>query len=299
MSASDQAPGRDAQTSPATAAGALHILQNGVPRSGNVWLAHLIRDLLAAAGRPIRQHLDGHPVAAALAGLDLGIRQVQHTDFIRIQPLRCFYSILENFRWPIEDLDAYVASSSHVLSHSPWCAASSAVYARFSHRIYIVRDPRDQAVSLSRFLFTPYNRLHQPNPHPDPQRLLDAELPAWTADWARHVAAHWRRRDAAGLFWLHYEGLLADPEGALRRLAEHLGLALDPAQIRAVAERNAFAALKARQPRHLVQGRWGQWREVLRPAQVRQVASLAGPLLAELGYPLDLDAARGWQPPAG
>jgi aryl sulfotransferase len=90
----------------------LHILQNGVPRSGNVWLARLIRDLLSAAGIPLRQHLDGHPVSAALADSDLGIEGVQHADFIHIQPLRSFYTILENFRWPIDDLDAYIASSA-------------------------------------------------------------------------------------------------------------------------------------------------------------------------------------------
>lgn len=96
----------------------LHILQNGVPRSGNVWLGHLLRGLLAAAGVPIRQHLDGHPVAAALADEDMGIRNIQHTDFIQVAAPYCLYTILDAFRWPIRDLDAYLASSTHVASHS-------------------------------------------------------------------------------------------------------------------------------------------------------------------------------------
>ena len=54
-----------------------------------------------------------------------------------------------------------------------------------------------------------------------------------------------------------------------------------------------------RQPRHLFQGQWGQWREGLRPSQIRQVRVLAGPLLSELGYSLDSDAAEGWLPTRG
>lgn len=275
----------------------LHILQNGIPRSGNVWLGHLIRDLLTEAGIPIRQHLHGHPVADALAGEDLGIAGIQHTDFIQISPLRCFYTILENFRWPIADLDAYVASSTHVATHSLWSTASAEVYRRFSHRIYILRDPRDTAISFARFLFTPYNRLHMPTAHADPQRFLDAELQNLTQAWTKHVAAHWRKRAEQDIHWLRYERLVLEPMAELTRLAEYLGLGLCTDAVRRVAERNAFAALKERQPQHLFKGRWGQWREDLRTSQVRQVQAIAGPLLRELGYPLGLEDADDWRPP--
>ncbi len=276
----------------------LHILQNGMSRSGNVWLAHLIRDLLSEAGVPIRQHLDGHPVAEALADEDLGIDGIQHADFIRLHPLRCFYTILENFRWPIADLDAYIASTTHVASHCHWNAASAEVYRRFSHRVYVIRDPRDVAVSAARFMFTPYNRLHQPQPHADPQHLLDAQLQTWTQDWVRHVAAHLHRREAMDIHCLRYERLLLEPTDELCRLAAYLGLTLDAEQMRRVAERNTFTTLKQQQPQHLFKGRWGQWREDLRTGQIRQVRAIAGALLRELDYPLDLTDADGWTPQA-
>jgi len=274
----------------------IHILQNGVPRSGNVWLLYLTRHLLEAAGVPVKQFIAGRDISKVLAREELGIRRVAETDFLVIQPLRNFYTILDVFRWPVEDLEQYVAATTQVASHSPWNPASEEVYSTFSHVLYIVRDPRDVALSMSRFAFTPFNRLHRPDQFQNAREYLDYHFNGLLHSWVDHVKGHLARSREQRIQVLFYEKMVADLPAQLRMLAEHLGLSLSEQQLDAVARANSFGEISAQQPFHTHQGVWGGWRAQLSRAQIRQVDALAGPLLSLLGYPPDGAAAADWSP---
>ncbi len=276
------------------AAPPLYILQNGIPRSGNLWLHYLLRQCLKEAGVVIRQNIENDSVAEALAGVDLGIRDIEKIDFIRIQPLRCFSTILDIYQWPIEDLDSYVRGSTHTSSHSSWNEASASVYARFSHVIYIIRDPRDAAVSMARFACTPFNKLHRPHAFTAPKEYLDYHLSSLIDNWTKHVGGHLQHRDDARIHFVMYERLLDSPQEEITDLTRFLGLDLEREQLDRVLAKTSFGELKQVQPNHLVAGSWGQWRDALSSHQVRQARSLAGPLLEYFGYPPDNRALGGW-----
>lgn len=274
----------------------IHILQNGVPRSGNVWLFYLTRHLLEVAGTPVKQFITGKKISKVLAREDLGIRRVAESDFLAIQPLRNFYTILDVYRWPVEDLDQYVAATTQVASHSPWNSASEEVYGKFSYVLYIIRDPRDVALSMSRFAFTPFNRLHRPDQFQNAKEYLDYHFNSLLHTWVEHVRGHLSRCREQRIQVLFYEQLVADLPGQLRLLADDLGLSVSKEQIDTVARANSFGEIAAQQPHHTHQGVWGGWRSELSRAQIRQADALAGPLLELLGYPPDARTAAEWSP---
>jgi hypothetical protein len=166
--------------------------------------------------------------------------------------------------------------------------------ARFIH---IIRDGRDVAASVRGLPFAPG----------------DGSIEAIAADWRDRIAQ--ARRDAAGLEHareVHYERLVREPEPVLRELCDFLELPFDRAMLRA-HERAAdvMARLPAtrrvdgrtttraeRIARHAHLGhppdptRAGRWRETLTADEAARFESVAGGLLAELGYePLASSAA--------
>ena len=88
---------------------------------------------------------------------------------------------------------------------------------------------------------------------------------------------------------LRYEDLVADPEPALRAVCDAVGLAFDAAMLdhRAGAAEVARTTSHPGYHRHLAEPVRDvrDWRSDLTPAQQARVELVAGPLLAELGYP--------------
>jgi glycosyltransferase involved in cell wall biosynthesis len=144
--------------------------------------------------------------------------------------------------------------------------------ARFVH---LVRDPRDVVASL---------------------RSLGWRGSDSVAELARQCRRTYRRRErfAAELgperyATLHYEKLLADPEGTLRRLCAFLGEDFDPAMLRYAERRQAGffpeeAAWKARTFQPLDSARVGSFRTRLSPEEIRSVERALGRHLQGLGY---------------
>lgn len=274
-----------------------HLLALGYPKCGNVWLRSLLADLLAAGGVNFRQVMAGHPLAPVLETMDLGIRNQAREDQIRFEPLRVYQDIPAVFTWAIPDIHAYAATTSMAHSHSAWRPEVDAFVRAFSHRVLIVRDPRDVAVSWSRWLFTPFNRLHRPTRHATPEALLQSDLNLRVTEWAVHQQS-WLLDCAADLnvHLIYYEQLVDDTPRELARLAQHLGLVISPEILRAVAAKHALGEMKKKQPHHIFRGGWGGWLEHLDDRQVHEVQRLCGRLLRAMGYPLNRADSAGWTP---
>ncbi len=98
-------------------------------------------------------------------------------DQIRFEPLRAYQDIPAVFTWAIPDIHAYAAATSMAHSHSMWRPETDELIRAFSHRVLIIRDLRDVAVSWLRWIFTPFNRLHRPTVHATAEALLVDDLP--------------------------------------------------------------------------------------------------------------------------
>ena len=276
-----------------------HVLVLGYPKCGNVWLRALLADLLRAGGVDFRQVMAQHPIAPALETMDLGIRDQARQDQVRFDPLRAYQDIPMVFSWAIPDIHAYAAATSMAHSHSPWQPAIDSFIRAFSHRVLIVRDPRDVAVSWSRWIFTPFNRLHRPTVHQSPDALLRSDLPIRAQEWNVHQRSCLEEAPAdPTLHLVFYEQLVADTPGELGRMARHLGLDVPDEAMENVAASHALGEMRKKQPHHIFRGHWGGWREHLDDRQVLQVQQACGRMMKALGYPLTRADCEGWTPAA-
>jgi aryl sulfotransferase len=123
----------------------------------------------------------------------------------------------------------------------------------------------------------------------------------WEGDGApwwshlRNVASWWERRDRPNVLLVHYDDLLADLDGEMRRIAAFLGIEVDEARWPACVERCTFGSMQARSAevvpeamafqdggaRFLHRGTSGQWLDLLTPEEVeayeRRVAEVLPP----------------------
>jgi aryl sulfotransferase len=173
--------------------------------------------------------------------------------------------------------------------------------ASFTHAaIYLLRDPRDVAVSWARFMGHSIDnsiaRLGNPRAEINPDQARGkSQFRQRLGTWSAHVLS-WV--DVSGLdpVVVRYEDMLADPADALRRMAARIGWTANEAAVAgAVAatrfdrlaeleRRHGFVERADRTERFFRSGTAGGWRDVLTPAQAGRIERDHGEVMARFGY---------------
>lgn len=170
----------------------------------------------------------------------------------------------------------------------------------FTHAaIYLIRDPRDVAVSWARFIDWPIDHsiafmcahnavLAQPG-------AVGFQLPQHMGTWSDH-AASWIDESGLNPLVVRYEDQLANPAETLKRMASHIGWNASEAVIARAVETTRFEELAARERREgffggaaqtrrfFHTGKSGSWRSVLSAAQASQLEQAHGAMMARFGY---------------
>jgi aryl sulfotransferase len=268
----------------------MKILQSGLPKSGNLWLYRILQLCAAEAGWPRSSFIRDHPIQQQAKDWDLSFPGQATIDVLDFRHGQAYCRISSRFRERVRDFDDYLARTSHVWTHSPLTLAERPLLARFDSIVYIIRDPRDAAVSMSRFVLTPYMQAHYPRRELPPESYLDRYLSRIVKTWVRHVGQSLLQRHDLRLGFVFYERLLDDLDGELARLLALLDLDLDAAARARIKAGVQFESMQPSSPGHLRAGRRGAWRQALSDGQRAAAAKAAGPLLCWLGYPADADA---------
>lgn len=107
-------------------------------------------------------------------------------------------------------------------------------------------------------------------------KFMKGEVPF--GSWFEHVTGWLRNEDGLNLLVLSYEEMSADLEGAVRRIADFCGIAIDPAEMPRILERSSFAFMREHEAKFTLEwrgaegggdtafirkGRVGGWREEL------------------------------------
>ncbi|MFB6258374.1 MAG: sulfotransferase [Flavobacteriales bacterium] len=138
--------------------------------------------------------------------------------------------------------------------------------------IMIVRDPRDQALSVR-------NTWGK-----DP--LLAAER--WKRDLSILHEASQHAPDR--YFYLRYEDLLEDPEGSLGRLSEYLNISFDEAMLEASAPEKFGSGKDVKGVLH---ENHRKYQKGFRPERIRRIEEITLPLIKEWGYPVHYAKSSG------
>jgi Sulfotransferase domain len=178
----------------------------------------------------------------------------------------------------------------------------------FDHRyrrvIYIVRDPRDVALSYYHF-DRKYGHIRDDYPLESfVEDFVNGRLTSldW-GTWAENVASWiYTRGQSKNFLLLRYEEMIADTPGQLARLAAFLGVDADRERLATTIERSSLQRM--RQLEKVSEDKWvstrnkrkdipfvrtgsvGGWVSCLPPLCVAAIESAWRPLLNSLGYPL-------------
>lgn len=172
---------------------------------------------------------------------------------------------------------------------------------RYPRVIYVVRDPRDVAVSFYHYQLKRRKLPESCSLEDFVTRFVAGEIFSFCGPWDDHVNS-WRclRGGRRGFALLRYEDLLKDTERDLARAAAVLGVDDNPERLaRAVALSSAdrMRELEKQQSQSWVltkgtrsdksfvrRAGQGEWKEALSPKSIAEIEAAWGGLMHELGY---------------
>ena len=165
--------------------------------------------------------------------------------------------------------------------------------------IYMVRDPRDVAVSFAAFTARTIDATITAMANPDAclahiPRQLNTQLRQRLGSWSAHVEG-WLSAPVPVLL-VRYEDMLADPGEALARATAFLGWKPSAAAIDGAVQATRFSTLREAEtltgfhekistaPQFFRQGRAGGWRDALTAAQADSIARTHASAMSRMGY---------------
>lgn len=162
--------------------------------------------------------------------------------------------------------------------------------------IYIVRNPLDVCISLMHHygcdLDTAIDILNDETVGSKTNEKVVYEV---HKSWSIHVQS-WTQRPSPGLLVVRYEDMLKSATKAFSGVVKFLGLNPPRARLEKAIELSSFKALRQQEDREgfkekspfadkfFREGRSGQWREMLSPAQVERVVETHKTQMGRFGY---------------
>lgn len=276
----------------------MSILQGGAPKCGNFWLYQIIQQILSRTGQSTTSFIQRHPIYSLAKEWDLNFPDQARIDVLDVTDLQYRYRISSIFQMPVEDIQSYVAQAPHIWTHSPICKRSGQLLRLCEKKVYIIRDPRDRALSAARYYTSPYMLKYFPQEEKDPERFLQKNFEQLMLEWVWHVFDHLRLSKEYNIHIAFFEGFLLDFQQELARLLDYLEVELEETQRKELEEAMRFSTLKSKNPKHLKKGTSGYWMEQLTDEQIEQAEIIAGPLIRFLKYPGERNQAMAFSAPA-
>jgi Sulfotransferase domain len=161
--------------------------------------------------------------------------------------------------------------------------------------IYMLRDPRDVAFSAY------HHHVMMTGERPRPERFMHRFILGRSAfqSWFKHVASWWPHRNDPNVLFLRYEEVVADLEGAVRRVAAFCDLELHEEDLPKILEHCGIDFMKRHQEKFdprtrqavlnsgqfIRQGKTGSGREVMTPETQEILVEKLAHLERRLGVP--------------
>jgi aryl sulfotransferase len=269
------------------------------PKSGNTWLRLLLANLLSGSEQPVNINQNRlpeifpvhHVEAEELMLIDTSLLTREEADLLRPIMIEAVSARRTGLLFAkVHDAYRLNPDGEPLLGRSAARAA-----------LYIVRDPRDVAISLAFFnawsVDWAIERLNSfEHTLSRSWNRLQPELPQLLLDWSGHVTSWTEQRDVP-VHVLRYEDLRADPVGTFGAAVTFLGLDATPAAVERAVRCADFAELQRQEQQagfrerpgksvapFFRAGRAGAWAEILNPAQQEAILAAHRPVMARFGY---------------
>ena len=265
----------------------MKILQSGYAKSGNFWLYKIINLILEESEIEKFSYIKNHPSYKKLSLEKLSYKNQVDIDNILIENGTVFSVISTILKEEILDTDTFLTQTTHVWTHSTWEDNSEEIYNKFDKIIYVVRDPRDVAISMSKFHFTDYGKKYLVSKEKDPEQYLSNRFPGILISWVKHVGYHLMYREKHNIHFIFYENLLNDFDSEFRKLLVYLDLELDQKQINNIKNKVLFKNMNKENPSHVRKGKAGKWISELDLQKKKQAKKITFKLLKILNYSID------------
>ncbi|MBN33946.1 MAG: sulfotransferase [Rhodospirillaceae bacterium] len=263
------------------------------PKSGNTWMRAFLHNLIHDRGGS----LDVNAISAT-ALLDAGKRY--YTPFTDKDPGELSREEVAALRPKVQAAMARSSSGTVFVkthttltmlagypSHDPDLMAGA---------VYMVRDPRDVAVSYADHLGITLDAaiaaMGQENGQTD---ATDKGVTEFIGSWSQNVTS-WVSQEGPTVLVVRYEDMLATPKTTFGRVVKFLHLQRTPHMVRKAIENTRFDKLarqetktgfgerSPKQEKFFRRGRSGGWRAILSEAQVQQIEQDHGALMRHFGY---------------
>lgn len=260
------------------------------PKSGNTWVRAFLHNYITNAQTPhsINNLTDVSvsECACAFFGTPGQIISPQEAQALRPQ-------VHQQLTKLHDDLVFVKTHNANLSVHGvPLCTPQVTAGA-----IYIVRDPRDVALSYAAFSGKSVDEIIDFMANEGAANASDGvQVFELLSSWSRH-AVSWVTSPQRLL--VRYEDLLANPEQGFARIIRFLGTAdaqPDPERLKRAVKFSSFSALAAQEKQtgyragspsgenFFRAGRQGQWREQLTPAQAAAIWETHHDIMEKFGY---------------
>lgn len=269
------------------------------PKSGNTWL-RLALASLERGGASIDFTLDDPWVAGAFGRgmfdsvLEIGSSDLTHEECETLRP-RVYELLAGQSETPMirKVHDAWTLTPRGEPLFPPAVTLGA---------IYVVRDPRDVAISLGAFLGKTIDQVIDRMADPgaslaETRESLRPNLRQRLLTWSGHVES-WMGATGVRVLTIRYEDMLADPVAVLGRVADFVGWTVSPSTLAAAVRSTSFDTLQAEEDRHgfrekpatadrfFRRGVAGEWADTLTLEQVARLERGHGRSMTRLGYAL-------------
>ena len=263
------------------------------PKSGNTWLRAFLHNFLRNGPAP-------HDINRLL---DLTATENDASLYRRLDPRPASLYSVDDVQRMREHVHRAISESfpDHVLvkTHNARIEVAGRPLVTpevTAGAIYIVRDPRDVAISYGSHLNLPVDEVIAMMAEPGAATgSTDAQVFERLGTWSQHVAS-WIEPDGKPLLVLRYEDMHAAPLETFGRVARFLGAPAEPARLDRAIRFSRFDELAAQEraqgfierpaavERFFGHGRPGLWRSVLSAPQAFRLKRSHAAVMARFGY---------------
>ncbi len=252
------------------------------PKSGNTWMRFLLKSY---HGGPLMDHMDSILYwSQAVCAVPVDRLMPWHEVQIRGAALFHLAAAAKNGQALVKTHNANWTVHGVPLFAASWVRRA----------IYLVRDPRDIAVSMAHHWGKDAAEVVELMGRKE-ARIQDTEkMNHFLGTWSQHVYS-WITCTQFPVLVVRYEELYADAEKELRQVVEFLDWPVDDARLSAAVEANRFDKLQAGERRHgfreasefgpfFRRGIVGAWQDELAPELAERIEQEHGDMMARLGY---------------